>query len=98
MWHPGAAIYQQFSEISEAAPQTSIFNHAFGYGWNEHGHEVAGNLLTWNASGPFVFTRNCSWDNHGGDDLSDSNWKDFEHADAHLPNGYYAIGGRCAHD
>jgi hypothetical protein len=70
----------------------------FPTSWNEHGHEIAGNLLTWNASGPFVFTRNYSWENHGGDDVADSNWKDFEDTDVHQPNGYYAIGGRCAHD
>ena len=129
LWKPDAEQYFQFNEFTQLAPQTAIFNHAFGYGfpnvpglrrdgngqpedaayhvappgryptsWNEHGHEMAGNLLTWNASGPFIFTRNYSWENHGGDDLSDSSWKDFQDEDAHLPNGYYAIGGRCAHD
>ena len=70
----------------------------FPSSWNEHGHEIAGNLLTWNASGPFIFTRNYSWENHGGDDVSDSSWKEFEATDVNLPNGYYAIGGRCARD
>ena len=123
LWQPGAQQYvPQADEFSEPAPPTSIFNHAFAYGfpaeaapgrdaayyvsppgrfptsWNEHGHEIAGNLLTWNASGPFVFTRNYSWENHGGDDVADSSWKEFEAADVNEPNGYYAIGGRCARD
>ncbi len=73
----------------------------FPTSWNKNGHEIAGNLLTWNASSPFVFTRNFSWENHGGNDLSNSDWKHFEeHEDAatNAPNGYYAIGGRCARD
>jgi hypothetical protein len=132
LWQPGAQRYVQTNENVEPAPETSIFNHAFAYGfpnnpkmrldekgeptdaayyvsppgrfptsWNENGHEIAGNLLTWNAGGPFIITRNYSWENHGGDDLADTDWKDFEEKDdvpGHQPNGYYAIGGRCAHD
>lgn len=64
--------------------------------WNEHGHEVAGNLLNWNASGPFIFSANYSWENHGGDSVGDSDWRAFELTDQQSPNGYYAIGGRCA--
>ncbi len=66
--------------------------------WNEHGHEIAGNLLEWNATGQFVFSATFSWENHGGDSVGDSNWKTFEETptEPHAPNGYYAIGGRCA--
>lgn len=66
--------------------------------WNEHGHEIAGNLLEWNATGQFVFSATYSWENHGGDTVADSNWKTFQETptEPHAPNGYYAIGGRCA--
>lgn len=65
--------------------------------WNEHGHEVAGNLLEWSATGPGIYAATFSWENHNSAD-TDGDWRAFEATPTEpgLSAGYYAIGGRCA--
>ncbi len=70
----------------------------FPMSWNEHGHEIIGNLLVWNATAPFWFSSTFSWEHHGSDGVPDSDWRAFEATagEPHLPAGYYAIGGICS--
>lgn len=67
----------------------------FPLGWNKDNIEVAGNLLQWINNGEYMIELNFSWERHGGGATS-SNWKTSTAPEA--PNGYYAIGARCAYD
>jgi hypothetical protein len=56
--------------------------------------DAVGNMLPWNSYKPYQFTWTGSWDDHSRT-LDNSNWKSMFSG---TPNGYFAIGIRCAHD
>lgn len=65
----------------------------FPMGANMHGVEdAAGNLLVWVSDEPRHFTWTMSWEEHPKN-LTPERWKNPEG-----PDGYYAIGARCARD
>jgi len=66
----------------------------FPAGANANGVDIAGNLLHWSNDSEYNFVWTFSWERHGAS-LSSQNWKNAWPGE---PNGYYAIGFRCAHD
>ncbi len=66
----------------------------FPLGRNTNGIEIAGNLLHWVGDAEYFFNWTLSWENHGGN-LTNQDWKQSWPGE---PNGYYAIGFRCAYD
>ncbi|MCL2779035.1 MAG: hypothetical protein FWD73_13620 [Polyangiaceae bacterium] len=56
--------------------------------------DAAGDMLVWNSYGPSWFTWTGSWDDHDAT-LANNYWPAIG---AEAPNGYFAIGFRCAHD
>jgi len=56
--------------------------------------DAAGNMLVWNSQAAYYFTWTGSWDDHDAT-LANSYWPAIG---AETPNGYFAIGFRCAHD
>lgn len=66
---------------------------SFPKGVDKYGvYDAAGNMLPWVNDGPKQFLWTFSWENHPGD-LKVSTWN---MADG--PDGYYALGFRCAAD
>lgn len=63
-------------------------------GRNANGIEIAGDLLHWVNDGEYLFNWTFSWERHGAN-LNNQNWRT---AWPEEPNGYYAIGFRCAYD
>jgi formylglycine-generating enzyme required for sulfatase activity len=60
-------------------------------GNNTYGQaDLAGNMLHWIGDGPKLFTWTVSWEKHEKD-LTATTWNPSDG-----PDGYYAIGGRCA--
>ena len=66
----------------------------FPLGRNTIGIEIAGDLLHWVSDAEYLFNWTLSWEGHGGN-LTDQNLKDAWPGE---PNGYYAIGFRCANE
>jgi hypothetical protein len=67
----------------------------FPLGANANGvQDIAGDLLHWTNDGEYFFTWTESWERHGKSIAANSNWKTDWPGQ---PNGYYAIGLRCAH-
>lgn len=67
-------------------------------GYNAHGVEVAGNMLQWANDLERRFTWTFSFEAHGAPAVLDR-WGADEPTDRELvPNGYYAMGARCAYD
>jgi formylglycine-generating enzyme required for sulfatase activity len=65
----------------------------FPKGADKYGvQDAAGNMLPWVNDGPKQFVWTFSWENHPGD-LKGSTWNMSDG-----PDGYYAIGFRCAAD
>lgn len=65
----------------------------FPLGANKEGVQIAGNLMPW-VSEEYTLAWTFSWESHKGD-AGVTTWsKSFPET----PNGYYAIGGRCAYD
>jgi hypothetical protein len=63
----------------------------FPAGANMHGiQDLAGNMLLWVSEKEKGFTWTLSWEKHAKN-LTVSNW-----TAADGPDGYYAIGARCA--
>jgi hypothetical protein len=59
--------------------------------------DIAGNLLPWVNDAPYRFMWTYSWERHTdqANQLPDQNWQSAWPGE---PNGYYAIGARCAYD
>jgi hypothetical protein len=67
----------------------------FPLGNNANGvADASGDLLVWISNAEYDFTWTQSWENHGKSLVAQS-WKTAWPGE---PNGYYAIGIRCAHD
>lgn len=62
---------------------------------NKNGVEIAGNLLHWTNNAEYQFLWTISWEGHGSANPYTQDWKSAWPGE---PNGYYAIGGRCAYD
>jgi formylglycine-generating enzyme required for sulfatase activity len=66
-------------------------------GANANGaQDIAGNLLHWTNDYEYMFTWTGSWERHGGAEAPPGNWNPNQTSEA--PNGYYALGFRCAYD
>ncbi len=73
----------------------------FWKGWNKNKVEIDGNLLEWTGNGEYNFVWRQSFEHHQGTTNNDE-WR-YQSANpndwprAEVPNGYYAIGGRCVY-
>ena len=67
----------------------------FPLGNNQKGvADASGDLLNWIGNSEYDFTWTQSWENHGKNLIA----QDWKTAWPGEPNGYYAIGFRCARD
>ena len=69
----------------------------FYRGWNANEVEVAGNLLQWAADAERNFSWTISFEHHVSVAAVD-NWGTPTADRNPVPNGYYALGARCAYD
>jgi hypothetical protein len=93
-------VYQMPAGVSETLDMTAKISPPgrFYLGYNAHDVEVAGNTLEWADDLPRHFTWTLSFEAHGSQDPMD-NWGNATPTDRELvPNGYYALGARCAYD
>lgn len=68
----------------------------FYKGWNANGVEIAGNVLEWASDAEYRFAWNLSFENHTGTMNSGGDWRT-PNDRSDVPNGYYALGARCAY-
>ncbi|MBX3204328.1 MAG: hypothetical protein KF764_04630 [Labilithrix sp.] len=68
----------------------------FWQGWNANKIEIAGNVLEWTGDQPYNFAWNMSFENHEGTMNSGGDWRT-PNDRSDVPNGYYALGARCAY-
>ncbi len=68
----------------------------FYQGWNQNGVEIAGNVLHWTGDAPYNFAWNYSFENHNGTFNNGGDWRS-PNDRSDVPNGYYALGARCAY-
>ena len=69
----------------------------FWHGWNQNKIEITGNGLEWTSNNEYGFVWNYSWEEHAGNADFDSDWRS-PNDRTDVPNGYYALGARCAFD
>ncbi|AKV04453.1 Tryptophan synthase alpha chain [Labilithrix luteola] len=92
--YPGAAPLNGSGTVRDIAWYVSPPGR-FPGGLNKNGVEVAGNLLHWTNNAEYQFLWTISWEQHGNTSPSTQDWKSAWPGE---PNGYYALGGRCAYD
>jgi len=68
----------------------------FWRGWNANRIEIAGNILEWTSDAEYNFAWNLSFENHTGSMNDGGDWRTPNDRDD-VPNGYYALGARCAY-
>ena len=68
----------------------------FWRGWNQNGIEIAGNVLEWTSDQEYNFAWNMSFENHEGTMNDGGDWRT-PNDRSDVPNGYYALGARCAY-
>ena len=71
----------------------------FYKGWNANKIEIVGNALEWTGDSEYRFVWNESFENHNGriDDGGDWRTPGDPNDRGDVPNGYYALGARCAY-
>lgn len=68
----------------------------FWRGWNANDIEIAGNVFEWTSDKEYNVAWNLSFENHEGVMEDGGDWRTpNERSD--VPNGYYALGARCAY-
>ncbi len=68
----------------------------FWRGWNANKIEIAGNVLEWTSDQEYNFAWNLSFENHTGTMNNGNDWRS-PNDRSDVPNGYYALGARCAY-
>ncbi|MBN9166066.1 MAG: hypothetical protein J0I07_34270, partial [Myxococcales bacterium] len=68
----------------------------FWRGWNANKIEIAGNVLEWTSDQQYNFAWNMSFENHEGTMNNGGDWRT-PNDRSDVPNGYYALGARCAY-
>ncbi len=68
----------------------------FWRGWNANKIEIAGNVLEWTSDQQYNFAWNMSFENHTGTMNNGNDWRT-PNDRSDVPNGYYALGARCAY-